>query len=219
MRAKELSPMPSSQPASMQPTPRTTAQPEPHPITQGRPVKKVTFAVADHNGGIEYYTPNWVQHWVKKNAKKHPDMAFTEERAVTDNSYLIVLSDSPSVLSGFEPVTRTTTSTSTSPVSGSGTITDYQGGMWNYTYDGTVTTTSTTQTTQNEAYTIQSNTLYVTTFDSRGGTVSKHWHTYSTKSGGDAYNSLGYNLASALMSINSRGRLIGEAVKGIEKSK
>jgi hypothetical protein len=30
---------------------------------------------------------------------------------------------------------------------------------------------------------------------------------------------LDYNLASALMSINSRGRLIGEAVKGIEKSK
>jgi len=41
-------------------------------------------------------------------------------------------------------------STNTTPVSGSGTVTDSYGGMWNYTYDGTVTTTTTTTTTTHE---------------------------------------------------------------------
>lgn len=181
-------------------------------------VKTISFAVAIR-GGVEYYVPSWVQKWVKKHAKKYPGVVFTQEKTVGDNSFLIVFSNSANALSGFEPVTHTSTSTSTSPVSGSGTLTDYSGDQWNYTYDGTVTTTTTTQTTENEAYTIQSNTLYATAFDSRGSTVSKHWHIYSTKSGGDAYNSLGYNLGNALGAINARGRLLGDVAKDIEKSR
>jgi hypothetical protein len=218
IRAAKLNPNPVVRPAVVQPTPKLAANPIPQSVKQSY-VKTISFAVADHNGGVEYYVPKWVQSWVKKNAKKHPDILFTQEKTVENNSYLIVLSDSAHALSGFEPVTHTSTSTSTSPVSGSGTVTDYYGDRWNYTYDGTVTTTTTTRTTQNEAYTIDSSTLYATTFDSRGGTVSQHWHQYSTKSGGDAYNSLGYNLGNALAAINARGRLLSAAMKDIQGPK
>ena len=218
IRAAKLDPGSATSRAAAQPTQEVTARPEPQPMKQSS-VKTVSFAVANHNGGIEYYVPSWVQKWVKKNAKKHPDILFTQEESVGNNSYLIVFSDSAHALSGFEPVTHTSTSTSTSPVSGSGTVTDYYGDRWNYTYDGTVTTTTTTQTTQHEAYTIDSSTLYATTFDSRGGTVSQHWHEYSTKSGGDAYNSLGYNLGNALAAINARGRLLSAAMKDIQGPK
>jgi hypothetical protein len=218
MRAAKLYQGSATPRAAVQPTSEVIARPEPQQ-TKRSSVKTVSFAVADHNGGIEYYVPNWVQKWIKKNAKKHPDILFTQEKSVENNSYLVVLSDSAHALSGFEPVTHTSTSTSTSPVSGSGTVTDYNGDRWNYTYDGTVTTTTTTRTTQNEAYTIDSSTLYATTFDSRGGTVSQHWHEYSTKSGGDAYNSLGYNLGNALAAINARGRLLSAAMKDIQGPK
>jgi hypothetical protein len=216
--AAKFNPNPVIAPAAMQPAPKLAANPAPLQATQGY-VKTISFAVANHNGGVEYYVPNWVQKWVKKNAKKYRDIQFTQEKGVGNSSYLIVFSDSAHALSGFEPVTHTSTSTSTSPVSGSGTVTDYYGDRWNYTYDGTVTTTTTTRTTQNEAYTIDSSTLYATTFDSRGGTVSQHWHEYSTKSGGDAYNSLGYNLGNALAAINARGRLLTAAMKDIEGPK
>jgi hypothetical protein len=206
----------------VQPAPVVVAKPEPQPMTQSYG-KTITFAVANHNGGVEYYVPNWVQKWVKKNAKRYPGILFTQEKAVGSNSYLIVLSDSAQTLSGFEPVTHTSTSysNSTSPVSGSGTVTSNYGDTWNYTYDGTVTTstTTTTRTTENEAYTIRSNTLYATAFDSHGRTISKHWHEYSSKSGGNAYNSLGYNLGSALAGINARGRLLGDVAKDIKGSR
>jgi hypothetical protein len=218
IRATKLNPNPVIPPAVVQPTPKLAANPIPQPVKQSY-VKTISFAVANHNGGVEYYVPKWVQNWVKKNAKKYRDIQFTQEKGVGNNSYLIVFSDSAHALSGFEPVTHTSTSTSTSPVSGSGTVTDYYGDRWNYTYDGTVTTTTTTQTTENEAYTIQSRTLYATAFDSRGGTVSQHWHEYSTKSGGNAYNSLGYNLGNALAAINARGRLLGAVAKDIEGPK
>ncbi len=218
IRAAKLSPRPAATPIAAQPAPKLVSSPDPQPVKQSY-VKTISFAVAGHSGGVESYVPSWVQKWVNKNAKKYPDILFTQEKGVGNNSYLIVFSDSPQSLSGFEPVTHTYTDTSTSPISGSGTVTDYSGDRWNYTYSGTVTTTTTTRTTDNEAYTIQSNTLYATAFDSHGGTVSKHWHVYSTKSGGNAYNSLGYNLGNALAAINARGRLLGDVAKDIERSK
>lgn len=218
IRTARLYPPMGTPAAAVQSAAEVGARPKPQLANQIS-VKTISFAVANRGGGVEYYVPSWVQKWVKKHAKKYPGVVFTQEKAVGDNSFLVVFSDSASALSGFEPVTHTSTSTSTSPVSGSGTVTDYSGDQWNYTYDGTVTSTTTTQTTENEAYTIQSNTLYATAFDSRGSTVSKHWHIYSTKSGGDAYNSLGYNLGNALGAINARGRLLGDVAKDIEKSR
>lgn len=94
----------------------------------------------------------------------------------------------------------------------SGTITDTQGEMWNYSYYGTVTTTTTTTTHENVPYTISSNTLYVSAFDERGEMVAQRWHVYSTQSGGNSANALGYNLGNALGAINARGHMLKTVV-------
>lgn len=182
--------------------------------------KVVSFALVDASGVHPFMgTGNWIGNWVRKNAKKHPDICFSETPMRGRKNYLIALSQSSGYLTGFDPVVRTNTSTSTSPVSGSGTITDNYGDMWYYTYNGTVTTTTTTTTTENVPYTINSNTLFANAYDERGTLVSQHNHVYSTKSGGDAANSLGYNLGNALVAINARGRLLGSVVKDIEGKK
>ena len=121
-------------------------------------------------------------------------------------------------MSGFDAVLRTNTSTSTSPVSGNGTVTDNYGSTWNYSYNGEITTTTTTTAQENVPYTIESNTVYATAYDEHGQVISQHWHVYSTKQGGDTANSIGYNLGSALASINARGRLVNAVVKDVEAS-
>jgi hypothetical protein len=178
---------------------------------------KVSFAVLLPNGNVEYIVPSWTNNWVRKNAKKYSNIQFSQDKAVVPGSYLIVFSDSKSAISGYQPVAHVDTSTSTTPISGSGTVTSNYGTVWNYTYDGTMTTTTTTRTTVNEPYTIQSKTLYATAFDSNGGTVTQRWHVYSSQSGGDPYSSLGYNLGNALGAINARGRLLNAVTKDIEK--
>ncbi len=102
------------------------------------------------------------------------------------------------------------------PVSGSGTVTDNYGGMWSYTYNGTVTTTTTTTEHLNVPYIDRSNTLYVYSYDQQGMLRSHRWRTITTRSGGDAYNTLGYNLGSALSSIHMRERLLKDAVLDVQ---
>jgi hypothetical protein len=180
----------------------------------------VSFALADASGVHPFMgTGNWIQNWIRKNGKKHPDVCFSQNPLQGRRNYLIALSQSAHYLSGFDPVVRTNTSTSTSPVSGSGTVTDNYGGMWNYTYSGTVTTTTTTTTTEDVPYTINSNTLFANAYDERGTLVSQRSHLYSTKSGGDAANSFGYNMGNALRAINARGRILESVIKDIEGRK
>ncbi len=114
---------------------------------------------------------------------------------------------------------RTSTNNSVSPVSGSGTVTDNYGGAWDYTYNGTVTTTTTTSENVDLPYTDTSNTLYVYGYDQTGSLLSQHWRTVTTRSGGCTYNTLGYNLGSALASIHIRENLLKDAVNDIVKSR
>jgi hypothetical protein len=157
---------------------------------------------------------SWVANWVKKNSKKFPNVCFGEPITGLQN-YTIVFSNTLSSFSGFQAVTRTNVDTSTTPVSGSGTVTDYRGGCWYYTYNGTVTTTTTTTTVSNEAYEINSSYLYATAYNSFGGIISQRYHLYSTQSGGDGSYSLGYNLGNAFAAINARGRLVNSVVHDI----
>ena len=106
-----------------------------------------------------------------------------------------------------------------SPVLGSGTVTDNYGGIWDYTYNGTVTTTTTTSENVDLPYTDTSNTLYIYSYDQGGSLLSQHWRTVTTRSGGDPYNTLGYNLGSALASIHIRENLLKDAVNDIVKSR
>lgn len=207
----------SSAPPPTAPTPtaaRTVSKP-----AQEIPEKVVAFAIAD-GSGVHPGMPGWTQNWIRKNAKKYPGISFQQGRPVQGaQNYLIVLSASANAVSGFDPVVRTNTSTNTTPVSGSGTVTDNYGSTWNYSYDGQVTTTTTTTTHENVPYTVESNTLYATAYDENGAMISQRWHVYSTKQGGDAANSLGYNLGNALFAINAKGHLVNAVVKDIEGKK
>ncbi len=129
----------------------------------------ISFAIADERGSVHPGMMGWTTNWIRKNAKKFPDVLFQQGCPVHGaQNYLIVFSASARVLSGFDPVVTTSTSTDTTPVSGSGTVTDNNGSTWNYTVNGTVTTTTTTTTQENVPYTIQSNTLYATAYDEHG---------------------------------------------------
>jgi hypothetical protein len=169
------------------------------------------------NGHAVPLMPNWAIKWVKKNGKHYPGVRFSTSDAPIPGAknFVIAFSASSGALQGFEPVTHTDTSTSTSPVSGSGTVTDNQGEMWNYSYNGTVTATTTTTTEEQVPYTETSNTLYVTAFNEQGQTVSQRWHVFSSRTGGNPYNSLGYNLGSALSAINAKGNLLKHVVDDV----
>jgi hypothetical protein len=182
--------------------------------------KAIAFAIADANGGVHPGMPGWISDWIRKNAKKYPDVSFQQGGpAQGADNYLVVLSTSANALHGFDPVVRTNTSSDTSPVSGTGTVTDNRGSTWNYTYQGQVTTTTTTTTRENVPYTIESKTLCLTAFDLRGVIVTQRWHTYSSKEGGEAASGIGYNLGSVLRSINARNRLLNTVLEDIAGKK
>jgi len=206
----------SSQPA----VPSTTSGPAPavqKPLAvPNLPTATITF-VTVRNGNVTHLMPDWAIKWVKKNEKKYPGVRFqtTGEPIAGARNFVVAFSASSAEVQGFQPVTHTDTSTSTNPVSGSGTVTDTQGEMWNYSYYGTVTTTTTTTTHENVPYSISSNTLYVSAFDERGEMVAQRWHVYSTQSGGNSANALGYNLGNALAAINAKGHMLKAVVDGL----
>lgn len=186
------------------------------PVFPNSPTATVTF-VTVRNGNVAHLMPDWAIKWVRKNEKKYPGVRFqtTGEAVAGARNFVVAFSASSGEVQGFQPVTHTDTSTNTNPVSGSGMITDTQGEMWNYSYYGTVTTTTTTTTHENVPYTISSNTLYVSAFDERGEMVAQRWHVYSTQSGGNSANALGYNLGNALGAINARGHMLKAVVDGL----
>lgn len=217
----ETSPLQTAPPEpKAQSTTSPCASSSPESVSASAETMVVSFAIADQSGSVHPGMPGWASNWVRKNAKKYPNVLFQQGCPVQGkDNYLIVFSSSASALSGFDPVVTTNSTTDTTPVSGSGTVTDNYGSTWNYTYNGEVTTTTTTTTEENVPYTIQSNTLYATAYDARGIIVSQRWHVYNTKQGGDPGNSIGYNLGSALGAINSRGRLLNAVVKDIAGKK
>lgn len=182
--------------------------------------KNISFAVAQ-GGQVTPRTPNFVQKWIAKNGKKYPGLCFTQSPEPEASNYLLVFSTSQSAFYGLYPTVRTNTSTSTNttPVYGSGTVTDNYGGMWNYTYNGAVTTTTTTTTTTHEdlLYTDTSNTLYLAAYDQSGREVSERWRTITTRQGGDGANTLGYNLGAALAAIHMKEHLLKNVIEDVTK--
>ncbi len=121
--------------------------------------KVVSFAWADPTG-VYLGAPQWADDWVKKNAMKFPTILFSQTPMSGEENYLVVLSTSTTVLSGFQPVTEMNTTTSTADISGRGTANDNYGSRWSYTFQGTATTSTTTMTTQNIPYTLETRTLW-----------------------------------------------------------
>jgi hypothetical protein len=205
-----------SQPVPASVGPNAAPAVQKRPVVPNSPTATITF-VTVRNGNVAHLMPDWAIKWVRKNEKKYPGVRFetSGEPVAGARNFVVAFSASSAEVQGFQPVTHTDTSTNTNPVSGSGTVTDTQGEMWNYSYNGTVTTTTTTTTHENVPYTISSNTLYVSAFDERGEMVAQRWHVYSTQSGGNSANSLGYNLGNALGAINARGHMLKTVVDGL----
>lgn len=193
----------------------------------------MTFATVLENGTVQPLMPDWAIKWVKKNAKKYPGVRFqTSGQTIPGGrNFLVVFSASSQVLQGFQPVTHTETSTSTSQVSGTtqmsgnGTVTSNNGDMWNYDLNGTATTTGTVATTtttteqENAAFTRNTNVLYVTAYDQNGTMVAQQTHVYSTQAGGNASYAAGYNFGNAIRAINARGHTLQWVIDRIEGRK
>ena len=172
----------------------------------------ISFAVAD-GGSVFPSMPSFVAKWVsnKKHLAKHQGMCFSQTPSASAENYLIVFSTSASSFVGLYPTFRTNASISS--VSGNGTAIDNYGAMWSYAYNGTVTTTTTT--TVNAPYIDTSRTLYASAYNQYGAGVSRRWATVKTRQGGDPYNTLGYNLGAALVSIHMKERLLEATLKEI----
>jgi hypothetical protein len=191
--------------------PVDTTTPSAPPPQSPSCTKNVSFGVFV-NGQVVLAEPGWIADWLRKNSKKYSGACFLQSPMAGVANFLMVLTTSSEILIGFDPVVRTNTTTSTTPVSGNGTVRDSYGGFWTYTYNGTVTTMTTTTTQENAEYSLKSNTLYIYTFYENGALVGNRWQTLTTKQGGDPYNTLGNNHGTALAAINFKSRLLKNAM-------
>lgn len=166
--------------------------------------------------GLALYIPPEGQRFMAKNAKDYPRMCLVEETNAASFArgvphYLLVWAYSENAFAGFQPVQQVTTS----PVSGSGTVTNFYGDRWNFTYSGSLTEIDTVEA----PYVIQSRSLYLWAYDGKGNIVSRHSISTSSQAGGDASYTAGYN-AGALISLlwNNPSRLIKGVLKDVQKA-
>src|SRR5579863_4708504 len=165
--------------------------------------------------GLALYVPPEGERFMAKNASNYPRMCLVEQTNATSFAptvphYLLVWAYSEGAFVGFQPVRRTTTA----PVSGTGTLRDFYGGVWNFTYTGTMMEIDTVEA----PYVVQSRTLYLRAYDEKGNVVSQHSITTSSQTGGDASYTAGYN-AGAIISLlwNNPSNLVKNVLKDVQK--
>lgn len=178
--------------------------------------KNISFAVAGI-GGVSSTIPQFTEKWVAKNQKKFPGVCFSQVPNPNAENFVLIFASTASAFQGIYPTVKTHVDTSTNPVSGSGTVTSNYGDVWNYSYQGIVTTTTTTTSQVMLPYTDTTNELFIYGYDERGNLISQRSRSVTTRQGGDAYNTLGYNLGAALGAIHVRERLLADAVSDIAK--
>jgi len=178
---------------------------------------RVSFACADEFG-VHLCVPEWVSKWVKANREKFPTLSFSEAPVSNGRNYLVVFSSSESAFSGFDAIVMHSTSTSTVPVTGTGTVVD-NGYVWTFTFNGMARVTTTTTTDESVPYTIETKTSFVRVYDGHGALISEHRRRVSTKQGGDAAGSIGYNSVAIMSGIIRRNSvLLNETMKDILKN-
>ena len=175
--------------------------------------RSVTFAVAT-NGSLVYRLPNVSPKWFDNAQKKFPSLCFAQHDAVPSSveHYLIVLSTQSNAFNGLYPVYQTKVSTTSGPTSGNGTVTDSQGSTWNYSYQGNFSSTTTTTEQANLPYTDTTVGLFATAYNENGTPIASARRTETSRQGGDAANTLGYNIGARLSSIHIKEHLLDEIV-------
>jgi hypothetical protein len=182
--------------------------------TQAACKRSITFAVAT-NGTLVYRLPNVSPKWFDNAQKKFQRLCFAQHGAVPSGveQYLIVLSTQSSAFNGLYPVYQTKVSTTSGrPMSGNGTVTDSQGSTWNYSYQGNSSSTTTTTEQANLPYTDTTVGLYATAYNENGTPIASARRTETSRQGGDAANTLGYNIGARLSSIHIKEHLLDEIV-------
>jgi hypothetical protein len=173
----------------------------------------VTIAGLTPNG-LALYIPPEGQRFMATNAKSYPRMCLLQDETSFVPGvprYLLVWAYSEAAFAGFQPVQLVTTS----PVSGSGTLTNAYGARWNFTYTGTLTEIDAMEA----PYVLQSRSLYLWAYDEKGNVVSRHSITTSSQAGGDSSYAAGYN-AGALISLlwNNPSHLVKNVLKDVQKA-
>jgi hypothetical protein len=182
------------------------------PLASG--LKTVSFAWADADG-VHLGSQHWTNDWIRKNAKNFPAIRFSQIPSGADN-YLIVISDSTSVLSGFQPVVRVNSTTSETNFSGSGDARDNSGARWSYTFDGRATSTTTTMTHEDVPYTIESHTLYASVYGGPGDVlISRESETIGWQEGGNPSSAAIYNFGELARRIRLKTRLLNNVARDI----
>jgi hypothetical protein len=158
--------------------------------------------------------------FLKKNAKQYPDICLSVAPIGGAQNFAIVISTNSNVMNGVTPVVKTITSTSNTNGSFNGSATNLSSGStWDFNGDYNGTTATTTQQVVNEPYTQRDNAVSFVAYDASGVIVAQAGHVYSGRSGGDAANTLGYNLGSALGSAGARSRMYKRLFDAIEAHK
>ncbi len=194
----------------------TTSQSKAEQSTMGC-ATNISFGIAT-GGQILRVAPSFTQKWIEKNQKKHPGLCFSQQPNSQAANYLMVFSTSQSALNGFEPSLQTTTTTSTTPVYGSGIFTSNYGGTWNYTYSGMATTYATSTAQVNLPYTLTTSSVYENTYNQSGTLISQRWRSFTTQRGGDGYSALGTNIGALIRRAHIKERLLKDAVRDISIS-
>ena len=180
-------------------------------------LKNISFACAPSNA-VYLCSPKWTEDWVRKNAKEFAGIRFSQTPVPGAENYLVVFSTSMSVLSGFQPVVRWNTTTSTADVSGRGTVADDYGSTWTYTYQGTATVTTMTTTQEDVPYTVETTTIYASAYGGPlNSLVAQNSEWTSRQQGGDATAGVVTNLAGIIRGIRIKTRLLDGVVKDVAK--
>lgn len=197
---------------------RASNEPESSEVSQipARECDQIVTVAGLTPNGLALYVPPEGQRFMAKNAKNYPGMCLVEEINAASLApevphYLLVWAYSEAAFAGFQPVQQI----ATTPVSGSGTLTNLYGERWNFTFNGNLTEINTVEA----PYVLQSRSLYLRAYDERGNLVSHHSITMSSQAGGDTGYAAGYN-AAALISLlwNNPSHLIKSVLKDVQKA-
>lgn len=191
-----------------------TSESPAHPAPRATCDKALTFAIG-YETGLNFSFPHMSEKWVKKIRDKYKNVCFPQLRSsdIGRTNYLVVLSDSSHALNGLYPKFTTITEWNTTPISGYGTVTDYYGRAWRYSYTGSLTTTTTSNYETDIPYTDTTFGYFANAYNEQGELVAWQRQYKTVRNGGDPANTLGYNLGAALFNKHPEEKVLENLIK------